>query len=199
MPSSVPSSKPSATTKPTGSGAPVIVDPAGTATPVPTPTPTANTPTDVDTWKITTDGIGPLEIGMQISAADSVATDAGMTIATCGAVSPAPTHFYERADGLQFNILVGHDKRVEGIALSTAGAGAPVTPHGIGIGSSEAQLKATYPNLTAPKFPLYPGETGYALTDGAGHWIDFAVDDAKSSVFTIIVSTTNEVPGEFCG
>jgi hypothetical protein len=204
VPSSGPSSGPSATTKPTGSGAPAIVDPAGTATPVPTPTPTANTPTEVDTWTITTDGIGPLVPGMTKAAADDVADNAGLAISTCGdGVGVADTHFFSIVDGPQFAVTFDAGGRVSSVVLvgsfmTPAHSGGPLTPHGIGLGSTRAELTQTYPDLRSVP-PGNAGETGYSLGDGAGHWIDFVTDNSLGTVQEIIVDTDDSVPSEFCG
>ena len=78
-------------------------------------------------------------------------------------------------------------------------SGGPQTPHGIGVGSTEAQLTVAYPDLVAPADGVYPSETGYALSDGAGHWIDFLIANDTHLIQEIVVSHENAVPSEFCG
>lgn len=200
----VPTSEPAApspSSSPTSS-LPPGVDPAGTATPVPTPA--ANTPTDPSTWTITTAGIGPMKPGMALSAADAAARAAGLTQTDCGAgVGLQGTHFYDLPDGTQLIAQTDGDHATTFTIAGSLEAKAPVgeiaTPHGIHIGSSSDALKATYTDLVPPKFPLYPGETGYGLSDGAGHWIDFVISDASDTVQEILVNTDNVVPSEVCG
>lgn len=195
--------EPTPSSTPTSS-LPPGVDPAGTATPVPTPTPTANTPSDVSTWLITTDGVGPLTQGISLTDADGVGRAAGLTQTDCGAaVGVQGTHFYDLPDGTQ--LVVQPDGpgtttiSVVGSILSESKTGTVSTPHGIHIGSTLAELHATYPDLVPPKYATYPSESGFGLSDGAGHWIDFVVDNASGTVQEISVNTDNAIPSEFCG
>ncbi|RKR74169.1 hypothetical protein [Frondihabitans australicus] len=200
VPTSQPSSRPSITPQPTDSNG--IVDPAGSASPVPTPTPTANTPTDVDTWQITTAGIGPLKPGMPLADADAIAKAAGLTVTDCGGGLVQGTHFYDLPDGTQ--IVVGLSSpstvgyvAVDGLVAANSSTGTLATPHGIHIGSTSDELRSTYSGLVSVS--TYPSETGYGLSDGAGHWIDFEVDNASATVQAMFVSSDNYIPPEFCG
>ena len=184
---------------------PAGVDPAGTSSPVPTPTPTANTPSDASTWKITTDGIGPMKPGITLSAADEAARAAGLTQTDCGAgIGRARTHFYALPDGTRLIADPDADQgtltvAIAGSIMGASTSGTVATPHGIHIGSTVDELRATYPNLVLPQNGMYPSESGYALSDGAGHWIDFVVDNALHTVQEIVVTIDNVVPSEFCG
>lgn len=184
---------------------PVGVEPAGTPTPLPTPTSAANDPADASTWLITTDGLGPVTLGQTFDQAAQEFGRAGLQNSTT--CPNGPTGVYEASGeppvylntGLQptisFITVLG-DVNADGSAPRTGG---PKTPHGIGIGSTEAQLKAAYPNLTAARFPGYSDGTAYALTDGAGKWIDFVVSRKLGTVQEIVVNDNDEVPSEFCG
>lgn len=170
--------------------------PAATAAPTPTPTPSAvptttvNDPADPSTWVITQDAVGPIVVG-QAGPAES-ATPAfvaepcqgtGTTWFTrqgkTGLVTQAP-------DGVVALVgVVGDDL-----------ASSPRTAAGIGVGSTEDEFLATYPDAVAKDLDNGNYGSTWTVAVGPGH-IAFNVPAGGSTVQTIIPGES--VPTEYCG
>lgn len=167
-----------------------------TQAPTPTPTPTdgtataVNDPADPSTWVITQDAVGPIVVG-QAGPAESATpafvaepcSGTGTTWFTrqgkTGLVTQAP-------DGVVALVgVVGDDL-----------ASSPRTAAGIGVGSTEDEFLATYPDAV-PK-DLDNGNYGSTWTVAVGPGrIAFNVPAGGSTVQTIIPG--DSVPTEYCG
>lgn len=71
----------------------------------------------------------------------------------------------------------------------------PSTREGIVLGSTLDQLTTAYPALQEIEGP--PGEPSYAVTDDAGNWLDFAVND-EGIVHAIVLRDKPGVLQEYC-
>jgi hypothetical protein len=80
-------------------------------------------------------------------------------------------------------------------AAPSATGTSPSTREGIVLGSTLNQLTTAYPALQEIEGP--PGEPSYAITDDAGNWIDFAVND-EGIVHAIVLRDKPGVPQEYC-
>ncbi|MGO4785360.1 hypothetical protein [Cryobacterium sp. W22_MBD10_FK3] len=167
-------------------------------TPIPTPTPIAMDLADPGSWIIAFTGVGPLVIGDELSA-----TDESMTAFSSGTVfdgCPSILSF----DRPEFPGLVVADRSdnglVELIALeggatsSDYTATSPRTTDGIGIGATLDELKTAYPAIIYQDDHFTPH---YALSDGDGNWINFAVFEGL--VNKIVVRPAPDIPRELCG
>lgn len=201
-PTSPPAPEP--TTTETPSGAPVV----GRPTPVPTPTPTSTRPvyalSDPSTWTISGSEVGPIAFGGDRTAE---LDDLAATFRTLGPdeVCPDPNVVYLERQGLQL-IVAGLDGTVQSIQLSAdyedPDAPAPTTAEGLGLGSTLAELRATYPDLHWSE----EGKDGPSDTSLGGGWVTslggatvtFLTTD-QDVVWGMWVSTrTPEPPYEYC-
>ena len=197
--------------------APVVTaTPTPTETPTPTPTPTlapAPAPepspdeTDVSTWVIGFDGIGPIALGEPMESATAALDATGLErvpseIEGClfdlrtvpgdpRATVSADPDFGGTAVG-----LVTVASYVDGDGLQST-ASLPATAEGITIGSTGADLKAAYSSLG--EWLTRSGETGYWLDDGAGHRLWFNVDAGTDLVQSIDLSSPERQPFGGCG
>lgn len=193
------------TASPTGSAGPT----AGTSTPTPTPTsaltptpsapptPTAADPDDPSSWVIGFTSVGPLAVGAEMGAATQSMTafTSSNIFEGCPSIvsfdKPGVPNFVITDDvdgGLRQIVLQGGGNPSEFTATS------PRTSSGIGIGATLDQLKTAYPTLTDLNDYFHPH---YALPDGSGNWIHFAV--SEGSVYTIVVHAQAFMPRELCG
>ncbi len=175
--------------------------PTPTATPTLTPTPTpvaAPDPADPSSWLISADGIGPIERGAAYPEAIDSLT--GLYSVEPSGLCPARVYL-KHPDNAGLRVILSADgsavHRVS-VSSSTRDAGWPLeggaTAAGIRLGSTEAELAATYPELEL--VIERPSSTVYAVGDDAAGWIDFVVIDGV--VWNIIAADTKFVPQELC-
>lgn len=173
--------------------------PTPTPTLTPTPTPVAAPdPADPSSWLISADGIGPIERG----AAYPEAIDSLTELYSVEPSGLCPELVYlKHPDKAGLLVILSDDgsavHRVS-VSSSTRDAGWPheggATAAGIRLGSTEAELAATYPELEL--VIERPSSTVYAVGDDAAGWIDFLVIDGV--VWNIIAADTKFVPQELC-
>ncbi|MCD1573386.1 hypothetical protein K7H02_18450, partial [Agromyces mediolanus] len=172
-----------------------------TATPTLTPTPTpvaAPDPADPSSWLISADGIGPIERGAAYPEAIDSLT--GLYSVEPSGLCPELVYL-KHPDKAGLLVILSDDgsavHRVS-VSSSTRDAGWPheggATAAGIRLGSTEAELAATYPELEL--VIERPSSTVYAVGDDAAGWIDFVVIDGV--VWNIIAADTKFVPQELC-
>lgn len=166
------------------------------ATPSPTPTQTGPDLADPASWIVTFTGLGPIEVGATVES----------TVSVMSAFQPAtqeacPWVMAYAADGLPSVWLPDPQSTgaVGQIVLQAWGgpttvSASPKTAQGVGVGSTLEALRAAYPDLTEQqgKYAVF-----YAVTDGAGHWINFAVTD--DLVDAIVVRDEARIDSEYCG
>ena len=187
-----PSASPTGSLVPTaGTGAPTP-----TTTPTPTQTPTAMDLNDPSSWVVGFTRVGPLEVGDEMSAATrSMTAFAGSNI-----FEGCPSFVSFDKPGFPNVVITDSDGGVEQIVLqggqnpSEFIATSPQTNSGIRIGATLDELETAYPTLIDLNDYFYPH---YALPDGNGNWIHFAVAD--DSVYTIVVNADPSMPRELCG
>lgn len=171
-----------------------------TATPTPSPSPTPTGPdlADPASWIVSFTGLGPIEVGAPIDGTASLMT--AFTVAT-QEVCPWVTAY--AADGLPSVWLPDPQSTgvVNQIVLQAWGgpataavASSPTTAEGVGVGSTLAELQAAYPALTEQqgKYAVF-----YAVTDDAGHWINFSV--TGDLVDGIVIRDEAKIDSEYCG
>jgi hypothetical protein len=170
-----------------------------TTAPTPTPTPIAVDLTDPSSWVIDFTGVGPLAIGQAISETDQSTT--AFTVSGVFDSCPSPIRSFDRP-GFPNLVIAGSsdDGLIELIALeggpasSEYTATSPRTSAGIGIGATLDELKTAYPAITYQDDHFTPH---YALSDGNGNWINFAVFEGL--VNKIVVRPMPVIPREICG
>lgn len=89
---------------------------------------------------------------------------------------------------------------VYGRLWASSGQGFGRTPRtfaGIGADSTLTELLTAYP--TIQKTGQYSFLDYYAITNGSGHWIVFAVDTETGAVWGIQVGGERTMPKELCG
>jgi hypothetical protein len=153
---------------------------------------------DPSSWIIGSTSVGPLAIGDEISAADR-----SMTAFSSSAVfEGCPSIISFDRPGFPNLVIADSSENglVELIALeggptsSEYTATSPRTSAGIGIGATLDELKTAYPAITYQDDHFTPH---YALSDGNGNWINFAV--YKGLVNKIVVRPMPVIPREICG
>lgn len=176
--------------------------PENTATPSPSvtsaPTPTADAVNldSPESWLIGFTGVGPLNVGDQISSAGQA-----MTAFTATTYDGCPSVVsYDRPDAptilIPDRLGTGVVEQVvlqggpDPVALA---AGSPRTIEGIGIGSTLDAVASAYPALTYQDDKYTPH---YAVTDGNGNWINISVTD--DVVTGIVVRASTVVAKEYC-
>jgi hypothetical protein len=191
-------------------------DPSGTPTATPTETPAATPspapsgtataePLDLDepaSWTIDFSGVGPLTLGGSISAerVDMTAFSDDSQPEACALVV-----FSALAEDVpDIWAQPGTDPDVSDVLVVTGNGepapfviGSPTTATGIGIGATEGELLEAYPEIASKPGPN-PESLTYSVTDGAGGYINFAVDPSKL-VESIAISDQSVIPYEYCG
>lgn len=168
-----------------------------TLTPTATPTPTGPDLADPSSWTVDFTGVGPVELGAPILGTASLMT--AFTVATQEAC-PWVTAY--AAEGLpsvwlpdpQDTGVVGQIVLQAWSGPAAVAASSPKTDAGVGVGSTLAELRAAYPTLTEQqgKYAVF-----HAVTDDAGHWINFSVMD--DVVDAIVVRDEATIDSEYCG
>jgi hypothetical protein len=153
---------------------------------------------DPSSWVIGFTSVGPLAIGDEISG-----TSQSMVAFTSSAFSDACPSVIS-FDRPGFPNIVVSDRYEDGVVELIALQGGPTssdfavtsarTTSGIGIGSTLDELKAAYPAITFQDDHFTPH---YALPDGDGNWINFAVYEGL--VNKIVVRSMPVIPREICG
>jgi hypothetical protein len=177
--------------------------PAGESTPSAIEAPGSGEPTeaapedpaDPSTWIVSGAGIGPVELGGAV-AEYSVVGPYTEEASTC----PNPAVHTLTGDGLAPMRLVAVDggTTIDSVHVTSWGTDgavvAPRTADGITLGSSLADLQATYPGIELTD--EYSTTLQYAYSD-AGNWVVFTVQD--DAVVELTASTTSSNPTEYCG
>jgi hypothetical protein len=143
---------------------------AASPTPTPTPSPeklTANS-------KVTVIGIGPMKVGMTVAEASQAA---GVPLVSAGE-SPTPGCEYvvpqEGPADVAFMVIDGRIARVD-----VWSGGRVTTPSGLGVGSTEDEIKQLFPN----QIELEP----HKYIDG--HYVIFVPRDRADSNYRIVFET----------
>lgn len=180
---------------PAGSASPSAA--ASAPTPTPSPTPAAVDLADPSSWIIGFTGVGPLAVGSDLAAA----TQSMTAFTSSTPFEGCPTIVSFDTPGVPNFVLTEMEGgTVERVVLQGGGspsdflATSPQTSGGIGIGATLPELQAAYPELTDLNDYFNPH---YALSDGNGNWINFAV--AEGVVYTIVVQPQPAIPRELCG
>ncbi|PPF66979.1 hypothetical protein C5C18_10285 [Rathayibacter tritici] len=180
--------------------------PASTPTPPDVPGPTPSTADGgVASWIIGFDGVGPLTLGAALPEATAALDATGLAPIEDG---ECPSdHRNLPGDGNAW-IQVDADPSGSTVALVSvwdpaadggvqAPGTLPATAEGITIGSSAAELRTAYPELTT--WQTLSDEPGYAIDDDRGRRIWFRVDGASDVVQAVSVSQSDRFPVGGCG
>ena len=172
--------------------------------PTPTATPTAEPldPADPSSWTIDFAGVGPLTRGGSISAespgmsafVDGSNTEACSLVVFDALAEDVPDIFAVPGADLDTSdelVVSGNGKPAPFVT------GSPTTEAGIGIGATEGELIAAYPEVASEPGPS-PDTLKYSVTDGAGGYINFTVDPSRL-VESIAISGSDLIPYEYCG
>ena len=169
--------------------------PTPTTTPTPTPTPTTDLAAP-ETWIVSANTGGPLVRGESMQEAGDALTsaytvgDAGCAVGlyssktSRGAVVLRPDESGTTVGSIEFT------------SSDDSTTPSPRTPEGIGLGSTEDEILAAYPNIQPPQPDRYPW---YSLQQPDGSWIDFLVSTGSRQVLSIYVGDSDYPPPEFCG
>lgn len=138
--------------------------------------------------------VGPAKVGM--SKADALATgvfEAGAPAPVDGC--PTPPLSWKEPFKKDVDVLTLDSGAIASLGVSGKG---PKTEAGVGIGSTLADLKKAYDNLTGPAEAGY-GQSGAYVEDGDA-WIGFLFNEAPaamkdSSVVTFIEVSKGNKPG----
>ncbi|NQX11865.1 hypothetical protein HQQ80_09540 [Microbacteriaceae bacterium VKM Ac-2855] len=196
----------------------VAPTPSPTSTPVPTPTiePTpiivapAPTPTldpsDPDTWTIDFDGVGPVSFGGSIAETATVLQATPYALSGTSA-DECPARFFVTDGSVYGEMVLAPDPTAAnadvigtiGLNLNQGSAvTGPRTRAGIGMGSSLAEMLAAYPDIERTG-SYGDGVDYFAVSNGAGVYITFAVYTDSSTVHSITVNHQDTPVSEYCG
>lgn len=178
-----------------------------TAAPVPAPTavPTETAAADLSTWVIGFDGIGPIAYGGSSDSA-AAALDTTALVPYDFGIEECRSDRRGTADDVNAWIMADSDEagRVDlltvfgyGVDATRAATAFPRTAAGIGIGSTEQDLLAAYPDIAAEN-PV-AGDASYALRDGSGRTLWFRVAADQGAVVTITLNDQPELTIGGCG
>jgi len=182
-------------------GAPVVDSPS--PTPTPTPTPTATRPPyasdDPRTWTISGTEVGPVALGGAVTEETDDLTAAFADDSNC----PNPNVSWWTADGRTPIIVLGQNGVVTGIAVGdfSADQPGPTTAEGLGVGSTLAELRAAYPDLTpvtGADGQVASGTPAWTIVR-QGHHITFSMRPDTTVTGSVWVSDEAQEPYEFCG
>ena len=171
-----------------------------TATPTPTPTAPVEDPNDPSTWIIDGDGIGPVSIGTPVS--DLPALLPGFSDAT--QVEHCPWVAVFSRDGYPDLVMPLSPDLSTVAAMSVVGYSqsegladtSPRTREGIGLGSTQADVLAAYPD--APEDYLYAWP--YYPVPAGSRWIVVSTQGEDAlAVSTISIEDVPMPRKEFCG
>lgn len=182
---------------PVAGQAPSAVATSSTPTPSPTPTEVALSLDDPATWVIGFTGVGPVNVGDDISEAAQVMTAFTSTVYDgCPSVvaygkTGFPTVLVPDRLGTGIVEQVVLQGGADAAGLSTT---SPHTDAGIGVGSTLDELMAAYPAITYQDDAFTPH---YALPDDGGNWINFSM--SADVVKDIVVRASPVVAKEYCG
>lgn len=150
---------------------PLASPPPSPAAPSVSPTPQAS----LNNSPLTIDGIGPVKIGMTIAEASRAA---GVSIVSRGdSGNPSCTYFRPQGEPQELGFMVteGRISRIDVFKNRRI-----KTPSGLGIGSTEAEIKA--------RFPGQIEVTNHEYVQG-GHYLTFVPRDAADRRYRIVFET----------
>ena len=190
-----------------------VENPVGSARPTasvsasPTPTPTAVNTADPATWVVSDAGIGPFQLGANLTKVTAALPDLKPTNTDC----PNPLAAFFDLSGISIAVIVDSSGGIVGVSagnpFQTPNAptdsgrtplSGPHTTKGIGYGSTKAELTSAYPAIRLPapddsgNFPRYIEKTA------AGPSISFNLYLASQQVNDMGV-WPDSPPYEYCG
>lgn len=143
--------------------------------PSPKPSSSPSTPKLTEQSKLVINGINPIQIGMTVVEATEAA---GLPARTDGDVASQGCFYYKFQGGVPgLSMMVVGDR----IVRVDIGSGSKITTRsGVGIGSTEDQIKALYPKqIEVTPHPYVKG----------GHYLTFVPKSAADSKYRIIFET----------
>ncbi|GGD80727.1 hypothetical protein [Microbacterium murale] len=178
---------------------------AETSAPSPDPTPTQETdepdPEDPSTWLVSDEGIGPIETGGDFEATLSALPTSWMNDENC-----SWTAWWNAQDqSYNVNFARGTTTETDPIMVVSASAADPVTPgvgprteEGLGIGSTEDEILAQYPDAVEGTAPIGEGTWLSVQGDTAKIFFEFYTTSSEQAN-AVTVTTADQPPYEVCG
>jgi hypothetical protein len=181
------------------SATPAATAPLASASPTPTPSPTP--PIDLEdpsTWVIDFTSFGPLSRGIPLGDA---ATSMTAFTPTPNEGCPWMTTYSKVGSPTILLVALPDSDLITQVVLRESEPGAaptassPRTRDGIALGSTLAELTTVYPTVQEIEGP--PGEPSYSVTDDAGNYLNFGVNE-QDIVHAILLRDQPGVPHEYC-
>lgn len=181
-------------------------DPTDTTTQEPSPTPTSSPtvdPADPATWTITDEGVGPIEIGGDLATTlGALADDWTNDTENC-----AWTAWWSSADGAYGISMVrgteSDSAPIREVSVYTASEApvavdGPRTADGLGIGATEAEVLAAYPDAQQGTAQIGGGSWIRLAGTGQAH-VFFEYREGIDAASDVVVTTGAEPSYEVCG
>ncbi len=192
---------PTATTAPP-SADPPVASPSPSASPTESEAPAAD-PSDPSTWLITETGVGPIEIGGDLSATLAELPQPWTNdTASC---SWSAWWNSEDADFGMYFVRGPEDPAspISEISVYTAAeapapSSSPLTSDGLGLGASRAEVMASHPDATEGAAEIGGGTWLMLPGDGAAH-VFFEFREGSDVASDVVVTTRTSPSYEVCG